>query len=103
MKPLRLRLCDGKTKKNLNGLDSITFNPNRLDGMVEMSFPFEENVLVERGQFGIMDNFPVTEISEMTEITETTDQMDRLSHPDWIPLSSLYHRFCCAIGVKFGY
>ena len=75
----------------------------RLDGMVVTSFPFEENVLVERGQFGIMDNFPVTDISEMTEITETTDQMDRLSHPDWIPLLSLYHRFCCAIGVKFGY
>ena len=68
--------------------------------MVEMSFPFEENVLVERGQFGIMGNFPVTDISEMTEITETPDQMDRLSHPDWIPLLSLYHRFCCATGVK---
>ena len=68
--------------------------------MVEMSFLFEENVLVERGQFGIMDNFPVTEISEMTEITETTGQMDHLSHPDWIPLSLLYHRFCCATGVK---
>ena len=68
--------------------------------MVEMSFPFEENVLVERGQFGIMDNFPVTDISEMTEITETTDQMDRLSHPDWIPLLLLYHQFCSATGVK---
>jgi len=50
--------------------------------MVEMSFPFEENVLVERGQFGIMDNFPVTEISEMTEITETTGHQDHLSHPN---------------------
>ena len=77
-----------------------TFSPNRLDGMVEMSFLFEENVVVERGQFGIMGNFPVTDISEMTEITETTDQMDRLSHLDWIPLSLSYHRFCCATGVK---
>ena len=68
--------------------------------MVVTSFPFEENVLVERGQFGIMDNFPVTDISEMTEITETTDQMDRLSHPDWIPLLLLYHQFCSATGVK---
>ena len=65
--------------------------------MVEMSFPFEENVLVERGQFGITDNFPVTEISE---ITETTDQMGLLSHPGWIHLLLLYHRFCCATGVK---
>ena len=68
--------------------------------MVEMSFPFGENVLVERGQFGIMDNFPATDISEMIEITETTGQMDRLSQPDWIPLSLLYHLFCCATGVK---
>ena len=68
--------------------------------MVEMSFPFEENVLVERGQFGIMDNCPATDISEMTETTETTDQMDHLSHLDWIPLSLSYHRFCCATGVK---
>ena len=41
-------------------LKTVIFSSQRLDGLVEMSIPFEENVLADWEQFGTLKNFPVT-------------------------------------------